>query len=220
MPLEAGRLHVFSDFDGTITAEDTLVFLARRLGGGADHLRESERLLRERRLAPREVIARDVGGIRAPFVEAAALLRAEVAIDPGFAPFARWCAARGIPLTVLSAGFEEIVALYLSPAEFPALEVRANRLRPGSWDCCFRDASPFGHDKTAALREARRRGREVVIVGDGLSDEEPAAVADLVFARQGRSLAAWCRARSIPCVEFASFHDVQRGLAERLEAAG
>src|SRR5438309_234354 len=98
MPLEAARLHVFSDFDGTITAEDTLVFLARRLGGGADHVRESERLLRERRLTPREVIARDVGGIRAPFAEAAALLRAEVAIDPGFAPFACWCAARGIRL--------------------------------------------------------------------------------------------------------------------------
>ena len=220
MPLEAARLHVFSDFDGTITAEDTLVFLARRLGGGADHVRESERLLRERRLTPREVIARDVGGIRAPFAEAAALLRAEVAIDPGFAPFACWCAARGIPLTVLSAGFEEIVALYLPPAEFPALDVRANRFRPGSWDCCFRDASPFGHDKTAALREARRRGRQVVMVGDGSSDEEPAAVADLVFARRGRSLADWCRTRAIACEEFDTFHDVQRGVAERLGAAG
>jgi len=213
-------LHVFCDFDGTITEQDTLVFLAVRLGGGPDHFRESERLLRERRLAPREVIARDVGSIRTPFREAAALLRAEVAIDPGFAPFAGWCAARSIPLTVLSAGLEEIVALYLPPAEFPALEVRANRLRPGSWECRFRDDSPFGHDKAAALRAARAQGRRTVLVGDGISDREPAAVADVVFARRGRSLAGYCAARGIGCQEFDTFHEVQRGVAERLGVAG
>ncbi|HEY3189064.1 MAG TPA: HAD-IB family phosphatase, partial [Solirubrobacteraceae bacterium] len=158
--LDPARLHVFSDFDGTITDQDTLVFLAVRLGGGAERFRESERLLRERRLTPREVIARDVGSIRAPFAEAATLLRAEVARDPGFAAFAGWCAERGIPLTVLSAGLAEIVALYLPPEEFPALEVRANGLRPGSWECQFRDASPFGHDKGAVVREARRRGQQ------------------------------------------------------------
>ena len=166
------------------------------------------------------MIARDVGSIRAPFAEAAALLRAQVGIDPGFPPFARWCAARGIPLTVLSAGFEEIVGLYLPPEEFPGLEVRANRLRPGTWECCFRDDSPHGHDKAAALRSARAEGRRTVLVGDGFSDREPAAVADLVFARRGRSLADWCRARAIACEEFDTFHDVQRGVAERLGAAG
>jgi len=59
-----------------------------------------------------------------------------------------------------------------------------------------------------------------VMVGDGSSDEEPAAVADLVFARRGRSLADWCRTRAIACEEFDTFHDVQRGVAERLGAAG
>jgi len=216
MTLDAARLHVFCDFDGTITEEDTLVFLALRLGGGPDDFRESERLLRERRLAPREVIARNVGGIRAPFVEAAAVLQAEVGIDPAFAPFARWCAERGIPLTVLSAGFEEIVALYLPPSEFPALEVRANRFRPGSWECRFRDTSPFGHDKAAAVREARRRGRQAIVVGDGSSDEEPAAAADLVFARRGHSLADHCRRHSISCEEYETFGDVLRALRARV----
>ena len=220
MPLEAARLHVFSDFDGTITQHDTLVFLATRLGLGPDGFRESERLLREGRLTAREVIARDVGSIRAPFAEAAALLRAQVGIDPGFPPFARWCAARGIPLTVLSAGFEEIVGLYLPPEEFPGLEVRANRLRPGTWECCFRDDSPDGHDKAATLREVRRHGRQTVLVGDGSSDEEPAAAADLVFARRGRPLAEHCRRRGIACEEYESFHDVLSGLSARLGPAG
>ena len=129
MYLDPARLHVFTDFDGTITTVDTLNFLASRLGAGAEAFHQSEQRLREGRLTEREAIARNVGVIRQPFPEAAALLRAEVPIDPDFAPFAQWCAVRAVPLTVLSAGFKEIVALYVTPGEFPGLEVRANRLR-------------------------------------------------------------------------------------------
>src|SRR5207247_1092819 len=148
--------------------------------------------------------------IRAPFAEAAALLRAQVAVDTGSAPFARWCAAHAVPLTILSGGFEEIVELLLGPTGAPVHDVRANRFRPGTWECRFRDDSPHGHDKAAALRAARAAGRRTVLVGDGFSDREPAAVADLVFARRGRSLADWCRTRAIACEEFDTFHDVQR----------
>ena len=213
-------LHVFCDFDGTITEPDTLCFLTERLGAGPEHYRETGRLLRTGALSLREAVARDVGTIRTPFAEAAALLRAHVTVDAGFAPFARWCAANQVPLTILSGGFEEIVELLLRPTGAPVHDVRANRFRPGTWECRFRDDSPHGHDKAAALRAARAAGRRTVLVGDGFSDREPAAVADLVFARRGRSLADWCRARAIACEEFDTFHDVQRGVAERLGAAG
>src|SRR6266480_3472115 len=157
-------LHVFCDFDGTITEPDTLCFLTERLGAGPEHYRETGRLLR--------------------------------------------------------GGFEEIVELLLRPTGAPVHDVRANRFRPGTWECRFRDDSPHGHDKAAALRSARAEGRRTVLVGDGFSDREPAAVADLVFARRGRSLADWCRTRAIACEEFDTFHDVQRGVVERLGAAG
>jgi len=213
-------LHVFCDFDGTITEPDTLRLLTERLGAGPEHCRETDRLLRAGALSHREALARDLGTIRAPFAEAAALLRAHVTIDPEFAPFARWCAAHAVPLTILSGGFEEIVELLLGPTGAPVHDVRANRFRPGTWECRFRDDSPHGHDKAAALRSARAEGRRTVLVGDGFSDREPAAVADVVFARRGRSLADWCRTRAIACEEFDTFHDVQRGVAERLGAAG
>ena len=85
-------LHVFCDFDGTITEPDTLRFLTERLGAGPEYYRETGRLLRDGALSLREAVARDLGTIRVPFAEAAACLRAHVTVDAGFAPFARWCA--------------------------------------------------------------------------------------------------------------------------------
>jgi 2-hydroxy-3-keto-5-methylthiopentenyl-1-phosphate phosphatase len=111
---------------------------------------------------------------------------------------------------VLSAGFHEFIELFLPPAEFPALDVRANRFVPGTWRCRFRDATPFGHDKAAAVRAAATAGSRTVYVGDGLSDLAPAAVADVVLARRGGSLAAHCQAHGIACDEFDTFADVLR----------
>ena len=212
-------LHVFSDFDGTITEPDTLKVLVAELGGGAAHYRETDRLIRAGELTLRAALARDVGTIRAPFATAAALLRARVTIDPGFAPFARWCASRGIPLTVLSGGFTEIVDLFLGRETHPEVEVRANRFHPGTWECAFRDDSPSGHDKAAAVRAARAGGVRTVLVGDGVSDWAPAAEADLVFARRGRNLAEHCRHQGIPCEEYESFDDVRRRLEIAAHAA-
>jgi 2,3-diketo-5-methylthio-1-phosphopentane phosphatase len=215
--LEPARLHVFSDFDGTITERDTLVFLTERLGGGARMRQVNDRLATEGKISLRQCIAGNMRSIRAPFSEAVRLLRENIGIDPSFAGFARWCAARGIPLTVLSAGFKEIVDLYLSPADFPGLEVRANQLVPDErkgWQCVFRDRTAFGHDKAEPLREAHRRGSYTVFIGDGISDRAPAAVADEVFAKP--DLARYCRDRGIRCHEFGAFDEVTRKLAERL----
>jgi 2,3-diketo-5-methylthio-1-phosphopentane phosphatase len=215
--LDPGRVHVFSDFDGTITERDTLVFLTERLGGGRRMLEVNGRLMREGKISLRQGIAANMRSIRAPFRAAAELLRAQIGMDPSFPGFARWCSARGIPLTVVSAGFEEIVRLYLPRSEFAELDIRANTLVPDErkgWQCVFRDRSEFGHDQAGVLREARQRGRHTVFIGDGLSDYAPAAVADEVFAKPG--LARFCRGQGVPCEAIGSFDDVVRSLEARL----
>lgn len=209
------RLHVFTDFDGTITDRDTLVFLIERLGGGRHHLATTARRRRDGRLSLRREIAANMRTIRAPWSEAIALLRAHVRMDPAFPDCAAWCAMHSVPLTVLSAGFAEIVALYLDAAVFPGVEVFANTLHPDErgWRCVFRDRSDAGHDKAEAVRAARTQGRYTIFIGDGVSDREAAGVADEVFAKA--PLAAWCRRQAIPCREIRSFADVVASLAAR-----
>jgi 2-hydroxy-3-keto-5-methylthiopentenyl-1-phosphate phosphatase len=212
----AAGLHVFLDFDGTITQTDTLQFLVAHFGAGRESHDTTDRLIREGRLTLRDGIARDMAALTVPFAEAAPRLRAEVAVDPGFTPLMRWCEARDVPVTVLSAGFQELIDLFIDGAEFPGLEIRANRFEPGSWRAVFRDAGPLGHDKSVPVREARAAGRYTVFVGDGVSDIEPAAVADEVFARAGRSLVRLCRDRGIACRPFETLAEVRESLDERL----
>ena len=210
-------LHIFSDFDGTITDHDTLVLLATELGGGPQMVEAIGRLLDEGKLTLRDAIAAEMRSIRAPFAEAVELLHDEVRIDPGFAPFARWCAAQAIPLTILSAGFHQTIKLFLTQDEFPGLEILANQIKPNEqvgWQCDFRDPqSDDGHDKAKAIRAARKQGRRIVFIGDGYSDRAAAEVADEVFAKH--TLALYCRERGIPHREFAGFDEILNQLQER-----
>ena len=205
-----------SDFDGTITETDTLVFLATRLGGGARMVEAIGRLIGEGELSLRDGIAAEMRSIRKPFAEAERLLREEVRIDAGFEPLARWLREKQIPLTVLSAGFHQIIDLFISRDEFPDLEILANNLRPDEevgWQCEFRDGTDWGHDKAGPLKEARRRGEYVVFIGDGLSDRAAAAAADEVFAKH--ALAEYCRERGINCHEYQTFDEILKRLRER-----
>ena len=208
--------HIFSDFDGTITETDTLVFLATRLGGGARMVEAIGRLISEGKLSLRDGIAAEMRSIRKPFAEAERLLLEEVRIDAGFASLARWSGEKKIPLTILSAGFHQIIDLFISRDEFPDLEILANHISPNEeigWQCRFRDGTDWGHDKASHLKEARRRGEYVIFIGDGLSDQAAAEAADEVFAKH--SLAEYCRERRINCHEYQTFGEILRRLQER-----
>jgi 2-hydroxy-3-keto-5-methylthiopentenyl-1-phosphate phosphatase len=215
--LDAGRLKIFSDFDGTITEADTLIFLTKEFGGGEQLIEAIGRLIREGKISLREGIAAEMRSIRAPFGEAVKRLKERVRVDPGFHDLARLCAERRIPLTVLSAGFREIIDLFIGEGEFPGLEIAANSIRPDTekgWQCVFRDKSEYGHDKTGPLREAKKQGFYVIFIGDGLSDRAPAEVADEVFAKY--DLAEYCRSRGVNCHEYRIFDEVVKQLRERL----
>src|SRR5690242_15585667 len=178
------KVHIFSDFDGTITEKDTLVFLTTNLGGGAQLVEAIGRLIRSGQITLSEGIAAEMRSIRRPFAEAEMLLREKVRIDPGFVPFARWCEAKQIPLTVLSAGFHQLIDLFIRREEFPHIKILANTLKPNEqagWQCEFLFDRPLdGHDKAEALLAARKRGEYAIFIGDGLSDRGAAEVADEV----------------------------------------
>ena len=70
--------------------------------------------------------------------------------------------------------------------------------------------------KPAIMRRIRKKQRQVIFIGDGLSDRFAVEAADVVFAKH--ELLAYCRERRMACRAFETFADVQKELAEMLEA--
>ena len=169
--------------------------------------------LRANEMTLREGIATEMATIRAAFSVAETRLRAQIKVDPDFKTFVQWCQSQRIPLTVLSAGFHEIIELFIPAAEFPELEILASRIEPRDtgWQCRFRDDSDYGNDKARAIQQARAAGFYTIFIGDGLSDRASAEVADEVFAK--RYLAQYCHMRGIACHEFKTFADILKYFA-------
>jgi 2,3-diketo-5-methylthio-1-phosphopentane phosphatase len=205
-------LAVFSDFDGTISHPDTLNFLAESFGG-KEFRREMGKKIARGEVSLRDGILEELAVIRGSFEEIMAYLKPRVEIDPGFAPFARWCEEKNIPLTVLSGGMKEVIEQLLEPLGLKNLKLLANRLviREGRWSLEFLDDTHWGHDKGVSIHKAHAAGYRTVFLGDGLSDRGAAENADLVFTKG--SLAKFCDSLGIPHQPFTSFTEVQAYLA-------
>lgn len=208
---DLSRTSVFLDFDGTVTLADTGVHLLSRLVDDSawrpvDHLYTAgaigsrECLVQEWSLLPRdEAVVRSVA--------------AEVRLDPGFEPLVSALAAAGAEVTVVSDGFGFVasevcarvgVACVTNAVDWAAFELTF----PNEDRCC--PCTSCGTCKQAPLKDARARGRRTVLVGDGTSDRKAAALADVLFAKDG--LAFWCDDAGVPYEWFDCLDDVRWGL--------
>jgi 2-hydroxy-3-keto-5-methylthiopentenyl-1-phosphate phosphatase len=202
------------DFDGTISPSDIGAAFARRFSpGGTAESPEFLDRWRRGEMGHRELTEAQCRLLAVSEAEALEFIR-NFELDPTFAPFVREARERGDEVHVASEGFDFYVRDRLVQAGLAELPWSANharfegrRLTPEFApieDGCGR----CGNCKGARVRALHRRGLEVTLVGDGLSDRCGAQVADRVFARGG--LLEWCREQSIAAQPFETFADVAR----------
>ena len=202
-------LEIFVDYDATITDRDTFDVLVQH-EAGAKKWGEFEAHLHGRAMTLREVLAAEASLITCTLDEADAFLARETRFDPAFAVFVALCKMNETPVCILSSGIAPLIERALRRNGIDGVPVRANGVdaRPQGWVMHFRDASDNGHDKAADVREAQARGAAAVYIGDGYSDFEAAAAADVRFAKEGRALGPHLRERGLPFIEFSSFRQV------------
>ncbi|MCB1161859.1 MAG: MtnX-like HAD-IB family phosphatase [Candidatus Krumholzibacteriia bacterium] len=205
-------VRVFTDFDGTITAQDTLVYLLDRYVGGG--WLEIEARVEDGTLSEEQGLRDEIGLLTAPWDEAVAGVLADVPVDAGFAPFAAFCAARDWPLTILSGGLEPVIRAVLDREGLGAVPLRANGLdfaADGRWRVVPARTPRINrlcnHCKSWHLGTAAGAGHRTIYIGDGTTDRCPAGHADLLFAKG--SLAAWCEARAIAHHRFTAFDEIR-----------
>ncbi|RKP09567.1 phosphoric monoester hydrolase [Thamnocephalis sphaerospora] len=207
-------IHVFSDFDGTITLADTGVILIDHCVG-RERRRQMDLDVLNGKTSFRELCVQLWGGVNLDWDQAIQMLE-DVQVDPHFGKCLERCRAHDIPFTVLSCGLRALIEWYLKReigSDFHGIEVLANEAdyNPAGWTCTFHDASPHGHDKAVSIRRAREAAKAnsqpflAIFLGDGISDLSAAMEADILFARRGRDLETYCTREGIDHIAFDTF---------------
>lgn len=211
-------MHIFCDFDGTISIEDATDVILTRFADPQWLLIEEE--WKAGHIGSAECMRRQISLIRASRAELAEALDG-IAIDPGFASFIRFCKSYELPVTVISDGVDYFIRHILAKHHVTDLPVIANQLiiEGINGHTAYELASPFSHPACASAagvckcRNISSAGMRIY-VGDGRSDFCVSDKPDLVFAKG--KLAIYCQQQDIPYLPYKNFNDVVHGLKKAL----
>lgn len=211
-------MHVFCDFDGTISIKDATDYILSRF---ADP--EWERIEDQWKrglIGSAECMQRQIALIHATRQQLDGALD-ELAIDPGFAGFIDFCWNRNIPVTVISDGVDYFIKRILARHHLEYLPIIANRLAISGLNghTSYKLSSPYS-DAACASASGVCKCRAVqspdtrIFIGDGRSDFCVSDKPDLVFAKG--KLAEYCTDQGIPFIAYDQFTEVTQALKQVL----
>ncbi len=208
--VDLSRAAVFLDYDGTISTRDTGVALLEQFAPPRWRAIDEEYVRGE--IGSRvclldewDLLPKDEAQLRAA--------AAEVPLDPGLDDLVVALRAAGAEVTVVSDGFgfylHERLAHLALPIVTNDVDWSSGELVfPNADRCCA--CSSCGTCKQAPIKDAKRRDRMTVLVGDGASDQKAALLVDVLFAKDG--LARWCDRAGVAYHAFTTLADVQAAL--------
>ncbi|EMF09710.1 uncharacterized protein SEPMUDRAFT_151633 [Sphaerulina musiva SO2202] len=223
-PFKDPKFIFFTDFDGTITLQDSNDYMTDNIGFGGDLRRQGNRDVLEEKDTFRESFRKMLDSVKKPFPECIDYLVENIKLDPGFKEYFEWSLAQGIPTVVLSSGMVPIIRAILKNLIGPdheKLEIIANEVEPregksidqeGGWKIKYHDESDFGHDKSLAIRPYANlpagQRPTMFYAGDGVSDLSAARETDLLFAKKGHDLILYCAKQDVPFTVFEDWSDI------------
>ncbi|KAF1965245.1 2-hydroxy-3-keto-5-methylthiopentenyl-1-phosphate phosphatase-like protein [Bimuria novae-zelandiae CBS 107.79] len=224
----------FTDFDGTITLQDSNDFLTDTIGYGQERRRHMNKECLEDKISFRNSFRDMMDSVTKPYNECIQYLVDNIKLDPGFAEFYQWSLENNIPVVVLSSGMEPIIKALLKKLVGPEsekMQVLANNAQAregksmdeeGGWEITFRHPeSGFGHDKSICLRQYSSLSDDVrptmFYAGDGVSDLSAARETDLLFAKKGHDLITYCARENVPFTVFEDWTNILAKCKEIVE---
>ena len=214
---------VFTDWDGTVTLQDSNDFLTDNLGFGEQKRLAINDDILEGKTCFRDGFLKMLESVTTPFPECIEYLLANIKLDPGFKDFYSWCERQGIPVVVISSGMKPIIHSLLKKLigeeTMDKIEIFSNDVKvseDGSWRIVYRHPEDsFGHDKARTIKEYLSQrdyvGANTPLLfycGDGVSDLCAAKETNLLFAKHGKDLIRYCKREGIPYTEFQDFRDI------------
>lgn len=127
----------FTDFDGTITLDDSNDYMTDNLGYGVELRQKGNKDTLHGVKTFRQAFQEMLDSISTPFDECIRVLLANVRLDPKFKEFYAWCRANNVPVVVLSGGMQPVIRALLAhlvgEEEVNEMQIVSNdvKVRPG-----------------------------------------------------------------------------------------
>ncbi|RLV93006.1 putative phosphatase [Spathaspora sp. JA1] len=212
---------VFTDFDGTVTLQDSNDYITDNLGMGYPKRKVINDKILSGETTFRDGFYEMLRSIPNSFDECVEVLLANIKLDPGFKDFYEWCREENIPVIIVSSGMKPIISALLTKLvgeeAMTNIEIISNDVEvisPTKWEIKYKHPETgFGHDKAQSITEYLKvnkvaPGTTLFYCGDGVSDLSAAKETDLLFAKRGKDLIKYCIAEGIPYTEFDDFEEI------------
>jgi len=199
------------DFDGTIIRNNLSVLLREQYACGdwqkinSDYLRGHLTVEQSNKL--------QFALIKEPEESLKEFVRQHIELRPGFVEFVRHCQESAILFVIVSSGLDFYIEPVLTEIGMPDLELHCGRASFGRNGVGVSYYDPEGNIVSEGFKKKyltwlRKRGKNIIYIGDGLSDLEAAHQADHIFAT-GHLLDLLSSA-SVICNRFSDFYDLLR----------
>lgn len=203
---------LFIDFDGTITAEETLEGIMQRyipeemFKQGMKEIMSGEKTLKE-------TVHYAFSTIPSSRYEDIMSYVRGVPIRPGFDELVTGMQKLGIPVVVISGGLKPYVDEKLAPYRDRILDVYSVELDLEGAFMKLHTAYGGVDDLLEKLKVmALYDYEQAICIGDSLTDLRMAMHSDVIFARD--RLAELLSERTVPYMPWQDFHDVYKGIKE------
>lgn len=205
--------YVFCDFDGTITARESLQAVFEQFV--PDKWRDTEQQLVSGSVTLRTGVRRMLESIPSEQYREVLSFVSKIPLRPGFEEFLDFLDSRGIPFVIVSGGVRGMVEAGLGP-----LIKRAHRVFAADIDAAgpyLKVYSEFeaGDELVAKVEVMKLFDADLrIVIGDGMTDYNMAKNGDIVFARG--SLARYLEKSGIDHIKWKDFNDIKKELEQRL----
>ncbi|KAK5740787.1 hypothetical protein LTR17_004377 [Elasticomyces elasticus] len=233
-PFENPKFIFFTDFDGTITLQDSNDFMTDNIGFGGDKRRQGNKDVLDGTDTFRDSFRKMMDSVTRPFPQCIEYLVKNIKLDPGFTEYLDWALENNIPTVIVSSGMhpviEAIMKNLVGEEKAAKIDIISNQVegRPGKtidqeggWQIKYHDESGFGHDKSLCIRPYANlpAGQRPTLfyAGDGVSDLSAARETDLLFAKKGHDLIRYCVKQNTPFTMFSDWTDILTKVKEIVE---
>lgn len=141
----------FTDFDGTLTLQDSNDFLTDNLGYGEKLRKQGNQDVLHGRMSFRDSFREMMDSVKIPYDQCIKTLVENITLDPYFKEFYDWARANNVPVVVLSSGMVPIIRALLQHLVGPEakdIQIVSNDVAPrdgksineeGGWQIIFHD---------------------------------------------------------------------------------